>query len=417
VPLTFMNLRIPTLDELPKRCKKVLLRIDINSPIDDRGRILDRTRFNAHKETILELLDSNKALVIMAHQGRPGQKDFTSLKGHAKVLSEIIDRKVTFIEDVFGPEARRTIANMKEGEVIMLDNTRLSSEDFVEAPPEIHANSIFVSRLSKVVDCYVNDAFAASHRSQASLVGFPLRMPSASGRLLEKELKAISKILERPEKPKTFVLGGAKIKDMIEVIDYSVRHNVADYILTTGLLALLFLKAKGMDVGESEEILRRKGGSITLIQRARKLLEMSKGRILVPNDFVCEKEDKVKVLSSDKIEGVPKDIGPETIDVYSKILKNSAFVVMKGPAGVIEDPRFRIGTKGIVEATLSGKAFTVFGGGHFNVILSELSEELRRRVGHISTGGGALVYVLTGRELPAVKALDRSYKLFYSGKS
>ncbi len=412
MPVTFMNFTVPILDDLPDMCKKVILRIDVNSPIGDSGKILDVTRFKAHKETILELLDSKKALVVLAHQGRPGQEDFTSLEEHARTLSEIIDRKVSFIDDVFGPEARRAITKLKPGEILMLDNTRLSSEDFVEAPPEVHARSIFVSRISKFVDCYVNDAFATSHRSQASLVGFPLKMPSAAGRLLEKELRAISQVLERPERPKTFVVGGIKLKDMIEVIDYAVRHNVADYILTTGLLALLFLEAKGVYVGESKEILKRKGSKI-LAQRARKLLETTRSKILVPLDFICERNNTVEVVDSDSIKGSPKDIGPKTIDVYSKILKNSALIIMKGPAGVIEDSRFRTGTRKIAEAALSGRAFTVFGGGHFNVILSSLSKELRSKIGHVSTGGGALVYALTGRELPAIKALDKSYKLFY----
>ncbi len=318
-----------------------------------------------------------------------------------------------FIDDVFGPEARRLIRELKAGEILMLDNTRLSSEDYVEAPPETYSRSIFVRRLSKTVDCFVNDAFAASHRSQASIVGFPLVMPSAAGRLMEKELNAISTVLERSRRPKTFVLGGAKIKDMIDVIEYSITHNIADYILTTGLLALLFLKAKGFEIGMSAEILKRKGGEL-LLPRARRLLEKGKERILTPIDFLCEVKNEVIEATINNIRGYPKDIGPETVKKYSEILRNSALIIMKGPAGVVEDPRFRRGTKEIVVAALEGGAYTVFGGGHFNVILSELSEDLRGKVGHISTGGGALVYALTGRELPAVRALGKSYELFYS---
>jgi len=408
VPARLLGLTVPLLEDLPSTCRRVLLRIDINSPVNPQtGEILDDTRFRAHKETIEELLESGRGLAILAHQGRPGEEDFTTLERHAEVLSRVIGRSVRFVDDVIGPTARKAVSELKPGDIIMLDNTRLVSEDYLEAPAEVHARGHLVSRLSASADCYVNDAFAASHRSQASLVGFPLVMPSAAGRLMQRELEAVTKILESPQRPKVFVIGGSKLRDMIEVIEHAISHDIADYVLTTGLVALLFLEARGYDVGPARDTIRRKSGEV-LVARARRLLRIT-DRILTPVDFICEADDGIRVTNADGIVGSPMDIGPDTIGAYGEVLAGAKLVVMKGPAGVIEDPRFRRGTEALVEAALKSGSYTVFGGGHFNVIVSQLPPELRRSVGHVSTGGGALVYALTGRALPAVEALSESF--------
>ena len=408
MPLTVRGLSIPTLEDLPP-CQRVLVRIDVNSPIDPAsGEILDVTRFKAHLATLRELV-AQSAVVVMSHQGRPGEPDFTHLERHAEVLSGLLGLNVEYVDGVIGPEALRRIRSLKPGRILMLDNTRIVSEDYIEAPAEVHARGIMVSRLSPLFDCYVNDAFAASHRSQASIVGFPLRLPSAAGRLMEAELRALSRVIDSPERPKVYVLGGSKLKDMLSVIENLVKTRGADWILTTGLTALLFLEAKGVDVGEAKKALVSKGGHV-LLERARGLLSHT-DRILVPQDFKVEREGSVEIVPASKIEGAPKDIGPETVEKYSSILSKARLVVMKGPAGVVEDPRFREGTRRLIEAALSSGAFTLFGGGHFNVIISSLPAELRSRVGHISTAGGALVYMLSGRPMPGLEALAKSLLL------
>jgi phosphoglycerate kinase len=404
LPLRVRGLEIPTLDDLPP-CNKVLVRIDVNSPVDpETGEILDTTRFEAHTQTIEELVETS-AVVLMSHQGRPGEPDFTHLERHAEVLSKILGVSVEYVDDVIGPEALRRIKALKKGRILLLDNTRIISEDFIEAPAEVHARGIMVSRLSPLFDCYVNDAFAAAHRSQASIVGFPLRLPSAAGRLMERELRAIARVLDSEERPKVYVLGGAKLKDILAVIENLVKTGEADWILTTGLTALLFLEARGVNLGKAGEALQSRG-SRALLERARQLAA-STDRILVPRDFLVEKEGSVEVARADNITGTPKDIGPETIEEYSRILREAKLIVMKGPAGVIEDPRFREGTRRLVEAALSSGAYTLFGGGHFNVIISEMPKEMRERVGHISTAGGALLYMLSGRPMPGLEALAR----------
>jgi len=410
VPLHYRGRRILTLDDLSLAGRRVLVRIDINSPLDDAGEILDDTRLRAHAPTIKRMLDEGAAVVLMSHQGRPASGDFTRLEAHAKRLSSILGVEVGYVDDVIGPEARRRIK--EPGNVLLLDNTRLVSEDYVEAPPEVHARGIMVSTLAPLFDYYVNDAFATAHRSQASIVGFPLALPSAAGPLMEAEVRALNKALEGGERPKVFVLGGAKLKDAVKIIKRLVEDNVADAILTGGLVSLLFLAAQGVRVGAAERVIAAKADEKTL-EEARRLIARG-APIHVPQDFLAEVDGRVEVVEAREIRGAPKDIGPATIEHYSATMKGARVVVMRGPAGVIEDPRFRRGTRALVKAALESGAYTILGGGHFNVILSELPEELRSRVGHVSTGGGALLYFLTGRELPALTALAQSYERFAS---
>lgn len=405
MPVEVLGLKVPTLDDIT--CSgKALVRLDLNSPISE-GKILDDAKFKAHLPTIRELLDRGLGVVLLSHQGRPGEDDFTSLEAHAVLLSELLDARVEFVPDVIGPAALERVRNLKPGDVVMLDNTRIYSEDYVEAPPEVHARSIFVKRLSPHFDCFVNDAFAAAHRSQASIVGLPLVLPSAAGRLMESELRAVGKALESGRRPRVFVLGGSKLRDMIRIIEYISRNGAADEILTTGLTALLFIAAKGEDIGEAIEYVERKGGP-QILERARRLIGEG-APIRTPVDFLVEVGGEVKVLKSHELAGWPKDIGPETVEQYSRILKSAGTVVMKGPAGVVEDERFRGGTLKLVEAALESGAYTIFGGGHFNLILSLIPPELRRRAGHVSVAGGALLYMLAGERLPGVVALHKSW--------
>ncbi len=402
-----LGLRVPTLDDIA--CTgRVLVRLDLNSPIKD-GKILDDTRFKAHLPTIRELLDKSAGIVLLSHQGRPGEDDFTSLDIHASLLSELLGIDVEFIPDVIGPAAIERIKKVKPGDVVLLDNTRIYSEDYVEAPPEVHAKSIFVKRLSPHFDCFVNDAFSAAHRSQASIVGLPLSMPSAAGRLMEAELRAVSKALESGRRPRVFVLGGSKLKDMIKVIEYLYKSGAVDEILTTGLTALLFIAARGENIGSAIKFIEKKGGP-QVIERARRLIGEG-APIRVPVDFVVEDNESIEVMGAHELRGWPKDIGPETINEYSKVIKSAGTVVMKGPAGVVEDERFRNGTVKLVEAALESGAFTIFGGGHLNMILSLMPPELRRRAGHVSVAGGALLYILAGEALPGVVALHKSWQI------
>ncbi len=214
--------------------RKVLLRVDLNSPIDKDGRILDSSRLKAHAPTIKELVERRNSVVLISHQGRPGDRDFVELQEHAQILSKYLDMNVEFVDDVMGPYAREKIKNMKEGEIILLNNVRMVSEELIEAPPQQHAKTFLVRKLSPLFDGYVNDAFATAHRSQPSLVGFPLVIPSAAGRVMEKEISALSKIFTPEESPKVFVLGGGKVLDTLRIIENLTKKRIADRILTGG---------------------------------------------------------------------------------------------------------------------------------------------------------------------------------------
>jgi phosphoglycerate kinase (EC 2.7.2.3) len=244
-------MNIPTLDDINVSGKKVIVRVDINSPVDKKTKILlDYSRIQAHSVTIKELIDKEAGVVIISHQGRPGDDDFISLEEHAKVMSKYVGQEIEFIDDVIGPYSRERIRNLKPGEAIMLQNLRLISEETVEGPIEYQKDTFIVKTLAPLVDVYVNDAFATAHRSQPSLVGFPLVLPSAAGRVMEKEISALSKIFNEPDRPKVFVLGGGKVPDSLKIIENLVKKKVADKILTGGLLAEVLALAQGYQLGK-----------------------------------------------------------------------------------------------------------------------------------------------------------------------
>jgi phosphoglycerate kinase len=399
-----MGRKIKTLDDIKVENRTVLLRIDINSPLDSRGEILDDTRFRAHIPTIKELMERKAKTVLLAHQGRPFTDDFSRLQKHSILLSKLLGEDVLYVEDVIGPSAKQAVKNLKPGEVLLLDNTRLHSEEAVEASPEALVKTVLARELASMGDIYVNDAFAVSHRSQVTVAGIPRLLPSAAGRLLEKEVSVLSRAISPEESPKVFVLGGAKLKDSVKIINFLVTNGVADEILTTGLVGLLFLMASGVRIGKAESIVKKKVDEHTMAL-ARRLIAGSRV-IRTPLDFVSEIDGSTEVVEATNIIGAPKDIGPSTIEYYRYKMRSAKIIVMRGPAGVIEDPRFRRGTRELVEYALSStRAFTIFGGGHFNAIISRLPEHLKARVGHISTGGGALLYFLSGRILPGLEAL------------
>ena len=417
MPCKLRNQRLlPTIDDLEEKYglkgSKVLLRVDINSPIDpETGEILDDSRIRAHSVTVRDLAERGAAVVVLSHQGRPGESDFTSLRHHAELLSKHSGVPVEFVDDVIGPEARRRISELRPGEVLLLDNTRLMSEEIIEAKPERHAKSIFVQRLAPLVNYYVNDAFATAHRSQPSIVGFPLLMPSAVGRVMEKELAALARLYSAEERPRVFVLGGGKVHDTLRILEHLHANKAADRVLTAGLVAELFLVAKGIDIGEANRRLLETKGILALVPRARRLL-LRGIPLETPLDFVTLVDGEVRVEPVGNVKGLIRDIGPQTVKMYSEIMREARLIVLRGPAGVVEDPRFREGSRALVKAAVESSAFVIIGGGHLNAIVSELGLQGRENL-HISTGGGALLLFLAGEELPGLVALQLSASKFF----
>ncbi len=403
--------RIPVLSDIEVRERKIFMRIDINVPIDPETKeIINDRRIRIHAKTIKEVLDKyNPAIVLGSHQGRPGEPDFTTLEKHAELLSKYIGQEVKFVDDVMGPAAREAIRSLKPGEILLLDNLRLVSEEVIEATPEKQAITIFVRRLAPLFDSYVNDAFATAHRSQPSIVGFPLVLPSAAGPLFEKEISALRRAFESFESPRIFVLGGTKVRDLLRVIENLVRYKLADRILTAGLLAQTFLVAKGINLGERNMRYLEEKGILPLIPRARHILLMG-APVETPIDFKIRTDDKeIKNVGIGEINGLIVDIGEATTKMYSEFIREAKIIVMRGPAGIIEDAASKTGTLRLLEAAYESKGFVLIGGGHLSSMVDE--SRINSKI-HVSTGGNALLLFLSGETLPALKALELSAEMF-----
>ena len=408
--------RIMSYENVDLSGKKLLVRLDLNSPIDPKtGKIIDDTRLRIHAQSIKKLLEKDPALVLLSHQGRPGEADFTDLSQHAEILSRYSGVDIRFIPDIIGPTALNEIKEMRRGEVILLDNVRFLSEELIEAPPEVQSKTFLVKRLSPLIDLFINDAFATAHRSQPSIVGFPPVLRSCAGPVMIQEIRAISKILGETDSPKIFVLGGAKIIDTIRVIENISRKRLADRILTTGLVALLFQVAKGVKSNQYIMRVLESRGLLSLVQRARRLI-IQGAPIETPIDYrVLRDNNEVSNDPAYRVSGAPLDIGEETIEMYSSMIKEANLVVMRGPAGYIEDPRFSVGTKILVEEAINSKAYVIIGGGHLNMFVPEEKRGLERI--HVSSGGGALLEFLSQLTLPAIEALEYSYRRFWGGEN
>lgn len=401
-----------TLDDFDFRDKRVLFRVDINSPIDPMTHeILDDTRMRAIIPSINDLEGSK--LIILAHQSKPGKSDFTTLRKHAAKLSEVMGRRVKYIDSLFDNKALAAIKDMRSGDILLLENTRFYSEDVAlkNKKPEIQANSHLVTRLSSVADYYVCDAFAAAHRSQPTLVGFAERLPAIAGRLMESELVTLGKLLTK-DGGLTAILGGAKVEDSMEVLEYMLENDMLAEALTGGVVGQIFLKAQGYDLGEPNEAFIEKEvpGHDKLVEDAKGLLEKYSDKISVPND--------VSLFEDGQRSGIPTewlpakfpiyDIGLETTVEYIHRISQAKRIMLNGPMGVFELEEFEFGTKQVLKAMAEAKGFCVVGGGHTAAAVEKYG--LRGQMDHVSTGGGALINFLTGKELPVVEALKRSKK-------
>ena len=394
-----------TLDDIGTEGKKVFLRVDINVPLDpSTHQILDDTRIRATASTLAELTDAK--VVLGSHQSRPGKDDFTSLEPHASLLSRYCSQDVLFVDDVLGPHARLKINRVQPGQVLVLDNLRFCAEENIEDKPEKLVKTHLVKRLAPLFDYYVNDAFATAHRSQPSIVALSEVLPSAAGRLMEKEVDAVSTLLLAPKRPCVYVLGGAKVEDKIPVIEYILGRDKADKILLGGVPAKLFLKAQGKKVLAEDE--KEIAGHRDFLQKAKNLVTKFGSRLEVPMDLAYDKRGKRtdRGVDSSPTKEPALDIGVRTVEKYSKIVEGAATVVANGPLGVFEKNGFDLGTKSLLESMAKSNAYTVIGGGHL-VGLAAI-HGIEERFSHVSTAGGAMLSLLAGQSLPGVDALVRA---------
>ena len=393
-----------TLDDVDVTGKTVFLRADINSPLDpNTKRILDATRIQAVIPTVRSLKDAK--LIIGAHQSRPGKYDFTSLESHSKVLQMYLERPVKYTDDIVGEKAQREIKALKRGEVLMLNNVRMLEEENKKAPVKELRDTELVQTLGKYVDYFVNDAFAAAHRSQASLVGLSNIVPMMAGRLMEQELRALNRVLDKPERPSVYLLGGAKVEDRIPVINRVLNDDIADKILIGGLVADGFQMARGKMSKRIEEL---NDEEQKRVDTCKTILDEYPEQIQLPMDVALDvKGERVEVFI-DRIteEKNIYDIGLNTIAHYSSTIEKAGTVVAEGPLGMFERRGFDIGTKELLRCMARCKGYTVVGGGHMGAMASMLG--ISDQMSHVSTGGGAMLSMLAGETLPVVAALEES---------
>lgn len=401
---------IGTIRELGCAGKTVLLRLDLNSPIDPSSHlILDDKRFREHLPTIRALSDAKT--VILTHQSRPGKKDFTTLHAHAEKLEQLLGLSVKYVDSIFGQHAQKAVAGMKPGDVIMLENVRFNAEENLTLRAEDAKKTHIVKKLAAMADLYVNDAFGTAHRSQPTVVGLPLVLKSAAGLLMEKEVTTLSRVFSGAPRPVRMVLGGTKVDDSIAVAEHVLAHGIADQVIVIGVVANVFLLADGIEIGKPSRALIAQLKYEPEIEKAKAILAKYRDRVIMPAWVAVRENGKRAEYPVQKIPANAPvlDIGMDAIAVMSEDIRRAGTIVFNGPAGVFEEPDFATGTYELVRAA-SQTEFSVVGGGHTAVVIEKLG--LSSKFTHISTGGGACIEFLTGKKLPAVDALEQSKKIF-----
>ena len=387
-----------TVKDIDLKGKRVFVRCDFNVPMDENQNITDNTRIVAALPTIKYLLEQNCKIILASHLGRPkGEfKPEFSLLPVAKELSKLLNREVIMAKDVIGEETIQKALNLKEGEIMLLENVRFHKEE-TENNPE------FAKKLASMAEVFVNDAFGTAHRAHASTTGIADYLPAVSGFLIEKELKFLGNAVNNPERPFVAILGGAKVSDKIGVID-SLLEKV-DTLMIGGGMAYTFFKAQGYEVGNSICELDK----LDLAKSAMEKAKQKGVKLLLPVDTKIGKEFKEDTESKIvKWTEIPADwegfdIGPETIKMFIEELKTAKTVVWNGPLGLFEFEQFAIGTNAIAKALAELDATTIIGGGDSAAAVKKAG--LEDKMTHISTGGGASLEFLEGKKLPGIECL------------
>ncbi|HUA71422.1 MAG TPA: phosphoglycerate kinase [Solirubrobacteraceae bacterium] len=402
--MTAMADSLRTIDELDVEDRRVLLRADFNVPLhrpqpDGPIEVADDTRIRAALETIVELRARGARLIIVSHLGRPkGPDPALSMRPVADRLAELTGAPVMLAPAVTGPEVRELTERLASGEMLMLENIRYE-------PGETHNDPDLVSALAELADVYVNDAFGTAHRAHASTEGIAHRLPSAAGRLMEREVHTLRAIVERPDRPLVAILGGAKVSDKIGVVERFLE--IADVLCIGGAMCFPFLAAQGHSVGASlcpEGDVESARRALTAAARSSCRLELPIDLMLVPAGLDGPPQTLDGVDVPDGWSGL--DIGPRTSARYAAEIAAAGTVFWNGPMGRFELEPFAAGTRSVAEAVASTRARTVIGGGE--TVEAMRSFGLEDRVTHLSTGGGATLEFLEGRELPGVKALVKT---------
>ncbi len=388
--LLSIDIGVSLLDDINVDDKVVIVRADLNLPIEG-NKVHDTTRLDLFaKTTLKELIEKNARIVVLTHQGRKGKPDYTNTKIHADLLSERTGKYFEYIPSLYGNEAEEALIKLRKGinNYIILENTRFYDEETAKVPMEEHAKSKMVSLLSRYADYYINDAFASSHRNHASLVGFPFMLPSVAGRIMEWELRSIEYINQKDNDRTLYILGGAKVPESLEVIETILSQNKAMKVALGGLVANAFA-----GFGEGEDV-----------KKAVSLKKKFGEKIYVPEDFVVDG----KTYKREELTSPPKDIGEKSIEKIKSFIDEAKQVFINGPLGYFEEEQYLKASREIFSYLGNSSAFTVAGGGHTITCLNRLN--LFDKIDHVSTGGRALLNAIMGKPLPAVEALKEGIR-------
>ena len=403
------------LDDLNLEGKTVLLRVDINSPLDPETKaFLDDNRIRAIVPTLNKLTKSK--VVILAHQSRPGKLDFTSTLGHSRELTRILGRQVQWVDDIHGQKALDKIDKLVDGDILMLQNVRMDDEEIsTKGSFEILGETKLVQTLSGIADIFVNDAFACAHRGTPSIVGFTLHLPCIAGELMRNELEKLSRAMDNPARPCLAVMGGIKVDDSINVADNMLRKGIADELWVTGGVANLLVEISGVDIGKgNHDFLVKELGKKwnETVECAKGILNDFSDKIHLPIDLAANVEgNRIDLNLEDLPVDAPLfDLGLKSTVRLSAAIKNAGTIILNGPAGVFEMEDFALGTIEMLNACAESKGFAVMGGGHTATLV--MQRGLESKMGHVSTGGGACLDFMAGKTLPALLSLETSARHF-----
>ena len=394
------GVKVLTLDDFDLDSKTVFLRMDMNCPIDpETGEILGTKRIEEAIVTLESLKDAK--VVIASHQGRVGNNEYTGMHKHAEVLEKLMGREIKYVEDTIGESAQNAIKNLQKGEILLLDNLRLCAEENYEFTPENAAKTIMVSRLSKLFDICVLDSFPSAHRSHPSIVGFAQKLPSCAGRIVEREVRNLDEMMTVAQARHVIILGGSKETDRLEAIKLLIQNGRADHVLLTGLIGNVFMRAQArikspLGIKNEDEV----------VAKAHSLIGDYPDVFATPVDIAIDRDGKRVEMDVREIGKGDKifDLGPKTVEYYSKLISGAGTVFISGPAGFFEKEDFKYGTSEMLNAVANSMATTIVSGGHLTTALKQ--QGLADKINHISTAGGALVLYLTGEKLPMIKSLE-----------
>lgn len=403
---------IPSIDDADVRGKRVLLRVDINSPIDNNGRIVNDNRIQKSLPTIRDLADEGARLCIIAHQG--DTTDYRSLIGlgeHATRLAAGLGKPVAFIEDIAGPAAIKKIKSLEDGQILLLDNLRYLTEeastfeDNVTLLPTEMTHCYLLRQLAPLMDCYVNDAFAAAHRNSPSMVAFQELLPSYAGRLLIEELTAVQAITNHAAQPCIFMLGGSRAGDAFGMIKQALQNQSASAFLLSGLIGQIFMLADGVAIGQASEQYIHAKGFAPFIEQAVQILATDREKMVYPVDVAFEENGQriTSGLADIPNDAVISDIGDQSIAQFRALIAGAGTIFVNGPAGIYEKELFETGTRSLWQAVADAEGFSVVGGGD-SVTAFSLFVDMDK-LDYVSTAGGALIRYLSGSKLPLLEAM------------